>query len=437
LTSGIILNSAQQSPSEARLELVERLLGCEAPEPCAQAAVEWLAHHTRTRASACLAAMPEHPQRLSVLASHGPARAQWAGLELDDTAHPLAQVLGCHQPGWFPAGCGQPTLPLGQEGFFAVPLGRQASARVGLLLAALPGPELPADVAWLACCLGAQLSRLYESRLLQRLQALSSEFESRLQAVTTELAEQNERLRRQALQLEQACAARSQFLANVSHELRTPLNAMLGYTRMLLQGVSGELNPSQHRSVDRIDSNGRHLLQLINDILDITRIEAGRMPLHLGRFPLPALLREVLAELEPLIARSRLVVSVALAPGLPRLYSDRQKIKRIIINLLSNALKFTPQGSVRVCAEYHPAPGSFTVSVEDTGIGIRPEDQERIFEDFQQVDSSPTRAYGGTGLGLSISRRLAHMLEGRLTLHSAPGQGSTFTLHLPRRMRRP
>lgn len=435
MTSGIIQTSARQSPSEARLELVERLLGCEAPEPCAQAAVEWLARHTRARASACLAAMPEHPQRLCVLASHGAEGAQWAALELEDTAHPLAQVLGHHRPGWFPGGCGQGAL--GPEGFFAVPLGRPASAGVGLLLAALPGPELPADVAWLACCLGAQLSRLYESRLLRRLQGLSSELESRIQAVTTELAEQNERLRHQALQLEQAIAARSQFLANVSHELRTPLNAMLGYTRMLLQGVSGELNPAQHRSVDRIDSNGRHLLQLINDILDITRMEAGRMPLHLGRFPLPELVREVLAELEPLVARSRLAVSMALAPRLPRLYSDRQKVKQLLVNLLSNALKFTHQGSVRVSAEYHPAPRAFTVSVEDTGIGIRPEDQERIFEDFQQVDGSPTRAYGGTGLGLSISRRLAHMLGGRLTLHSALGQGSTFTLHLPRRMRRP
>lgn len=277
---------------------------------------------------------------------------------------------------------------------------------------------------------------LEKARLLERLKDVSTQLEARVQVATAELAEQNEKLRRQAIQLEQASAAKSQFLANMSHEFRTPLNAILGYTNMLLQGVSGELSASQKRNLTRIDSNGRHLLEVINEILDITRIEAGRMPLHLSDFALPELLQEVMAEMDPIIARSRLSVSTSLADKLPVAHSDRQKVKQIVLNLLSNALKFTHEGSVSVSAEYQAATSTFAIAVADTGIGIDTAYQEKIFEDFQQVDSSPTRAYGGTGLGLSICRRLATMLGGRVTLQSTPGQGSTFTLHFPRRARR-
>jgi signal transduction histidine kinase len=278
---------------------------------------------------------------------------------------------------------------------------------------------------------------LEKTRLLTQLQEASSELEAKVHAATAELAEQNEKLRRQALQLEQASAAKSQFLANMSHEFRTPLNAILGYTNMLLQGVSGEMTPQQKRNLQRIDSNGRHLLQVINEILDITRIEAGRMPLNLSDFELPELVQEVMAELDPIVARTRLAVSASLAPELPPLHSDRQKVKQIVLNLLSNSLKFTHEGSVQVIAHYELATSMVTVAVKDTGIGIAPEHQEKIFEDFQQVDSSPTRAYGGTGLGLSICRRLAAMMGGRVTVQSTLGQGSTFTLHLPRRTRSP
>ncbi|MCY1016251.1 PAS domain-containing sensor histidine kinase [Pyxidicoccus sp. MSG2] len=277
---------------------------------------------------------------------------------------------------------------------------------------------------------------LEKARLLERVKEVSSQLEARVQVATAELAEQNEKLRRQAIQLEQASAAKSQFLANMSHEFRTPLNAILGYTNMLLQGVSGELSPAQKRNLTRIDSNGRHLLEVINEILDITRIEAGRMPLHLSDFGIPELLQEVIAELDPIIARSKLAVSTELGARLPPVHSDRQKVKQIVLNLLSNALKFTHEGSVTVLAEYVTATSTLAISVQDTGIGIDTAYQEKIFEDFQQVDSSPTRAYGGTGLGLSICRRLATMLGGRVTLQSAPGQGSTFTLHFPRRARR-
>jgi signal transduction histidine kinase len=276
-----------------------------------------------------------------------------------------------------------------------------------------------------------------KARLLERLVTASTELEAKVHTATAELAEQNEKLRRQALQLEQASAAKSQFLANMSHEFRTPLNAILGYTNMLLQGVNGEMTTHQRRNLQRIDSNGRHLLQVINEILDITRIEAGRMPLNESEFKIPELFQEVIAEMDPIIARTKLAVSTALAPELPELHSDRQKVKQIVLNLLSNALKFTHKGSVQVSAAYELATSTVTLSVKDTGIGIAPEHLEKIFEDFQQVDNSPTRPYGGTGLGLSICRRLAAMMGGRVTVQSTLEQGSTFTLHLPRRMRRP
>src|SRR6218665_1992445 len=306
----------------------------------------------------------------------------------------------------------------------------------GLLLVARGGAELSPDVTWLATRLGAHLTRLYKGRQLTRLEAASSELAARVNAATEELATQNERLRRQAIQLEQASAAKSQFLANMSHELRTPLNAILGYTNMLLQGVNGELPPAQRRSLSRIDSNGRHLLEIINEILDITRIEAGRMPLHLSEFRLPELIQEVMAELDPIIVRSKLAVSAAVDPHLPAVHSDRQKVKQIVVNLLSNALKFTHEGSIKVKTSYEVATATLHISVTDTGIGIDPVHQEKIWEDFQQVDSSPTRAYGGTGLGLSICRRLVSMLDGRVGLESVVGRGSTFTLHLPQHARR-
>jgi signal transduction histidine kinase len=276
---------------------------------------------------------------------------------------------------------------------------------------------------------------LEKAALYDQVKRGSEELAVKVQQATAELAEQNELLRRQAIEVEQASAAKSQFLANVSHELRTPLNAILGYCNMLVQGVNGKMSQAQRRSLVRIDSNGRHLLEVINEILDITRIEAGRMPLHVSKVRVQELVDEVLAELEPIITRSRLPVLAELPPSLPVLDTDRQKVKQIVLNLLSNALKFTPQGSIRLTTRYNARLKELQISVQDTGIGIAPENQERVFEDFQQVDSSPTRPYGGTGLGLSICRRLADMLHGRITLESTLGVGSTFTLHLPRRAR--
>jgi signal transduction histidine kinase len=272
------------------------------------------------------------------------------------------------------------------------------------------------------------------NQLYEQLKLASEELEGKVRAATAELANQNELLRRQALELEQASAAKSQFLANVSHELRTPLNAILGYAAMTLQGVSGELTAPQRRNLSRIDANARHLLTLINEILDITRIEAGRMPIQVVSFNLPELVREVTTELEPIIAKSGLEIVCRLA-DIPTLKTDRQKVKQILVNLLSNALKFTQKGSITIKAQTH-ARHTVSIAVIDTGIGIPKADHVKIFEDFRQVDSTPRRAFGGTGLGLSICRRLTTMLRGTLKVESKLGHGSTFTLTLPTVLRR-
>ncbi|HEV8439217.1 MAG TPA: ATP-binding protein [Methylomirabilota bacterium] len=267
-------------------------------------------------------------------------------------------------------------------------------------------------------------------RLYEQLKAASGELEEKVRQATTELVRQNELLRRQQIQLEQASAAKSQFLANISHEFRTPLNAILGYTSMLLAGVSGEMMEEQVKDLTRVESNSKTLLSLINDILDISRIESGKVPVTIVAFPVPELVSEVMDELDPIIARSKLKVTTELDTRATIVRSDRQKVKQILLNFLSNALKFTHEGSITVIAGYKGS-GEVWLSVKDTGIGIAPEEQKKVFEDFHQVDSSPTREYGGTGLGLAICARLASVLGGRIALDSVPGSGSTFTLVLP------
>ena len=292
------------------------------------------------------------------------------------------------------------------------------------------------ELMWVVTILHDLTEAIEKARLYEQLKHASAELERKVQEATAELAEQNELLRRQHIALEQASALKSQFLANMSHEFRTPLNAILGYTHMLLNNVTGQVTDPQRKSLSRIDSNARHLLALINDILDITRIEAGRMPLNVTTFRVADLVHEVMSELEPIIRRSNLQVSSKLRGSVPSLRSDRQKVKQIVLNLLSNALKFTPAGAVTILASYDAKVRDVSIAVRDTGVGIGREDQAKVFEDFRQLDSSPARGYGGTGLGLSICRRLSQMLGGTIALESEPGKGSTFTLRLPARTRR-
>ncbi len=266
--------------------------------------------------------------------------------------------------------------------------------------------------------------------LYEQVKNHSEELRQRVREATKELAEQNELLRRQALELEQASAMKSQFLASMSHELRTPLNAIIGYNQILADGVAGPISAKQLEKLRRVDGNARQLLALINDLLDISRIEAGKMPVDRKHFQIPDLVDEVVEELEPLIHGSGLAFEVAIQPDLLPVCTDRQKVKQIVVNLLSNALKFTEQGSVRITGWNDPAGDRICIAVVDTGVGISLENQRLIFEAFAQARRS-SDAHRGTGLGLAISQRLAAVLGGEIRLESALNKGSIFTLILP------
>jgi GAF domain-containing protein/DNA-binding response OmpR family regulator/anti-sigma regulatory factor (Ser/Thr protein kinase) len=227
---------------------------------------------------------------------------------------------------------------------------------------------------------------------------------------------------------ERANEAKSTFLANMSHELRTPLNAIIGFTRIVQRKARGQLPEKQVDNLGKVLSSGEHLLNLINTILDIAKIEAGRMDLSFSKFPAGQLVEATVNTTQPLLKPGvNLMRDIAL--DLPLIHTDQDKLKQILLNLLSNSAKFTHKGSITVCAR--SGGDMLTVDVIDTGIGISAEALQRIFEEFQQADSSTTRQYGGTGLGLPISKHLAQLLGGDLTVQSIEGEGSTFTVTIP------
>jgi signal transduction histidine kinase len=235
-------------------------------------------------------------------------------------------------------------------------------------------------------------------------------------------------------QLEVASTHKSQFLANMSHELRTPLNAILGYTELILDQIYGEVPEKIRDVLDRVQQSGRHLLSLINDILDVSKIEAGQLMLALNDYSMRDVVYSVLTGVESLAAEKKLTLDVMVSPDLPLARGDERRIAQVLLNLVGNAIKFTEEGEVRVQAT--AADGEFVVSVSDTGPGIAEADQQKIFEEFQQADSSSTRKKGGTGLGLAIVKRIVEMHGGRVWVESILGKGSTFTFTLPVRVER-
>ncbi|MCC6196280.1 MAG: GAF domain-containing protein [Burkholderiales bacterium] len=254
-------------------------------------------------------------------------------------------------------------------------------------------------------------------------------------ATQSAIAIQNARLFREiqhkSRELESASRHKSEFLANMSHELRTPLNAIIGFSEVLGERLFGELNDKQGEYVADIADSGRHLLSLINDILDLSKIEAGRMELEPADFDLPKAIGQALSLVRERAERRAIEVSLAVDPAVTTIRADERKVKQVILNLLSNALKFTPQGGrITVAAVSHP--DKVEVSVRDTGVGIAPEDHEKVFEEFRQVGTSEARTEG-TGLGLAISRKFIELHGGKLWVASGLGKGSTFTFSLPRR----
>ena len=233
-------------------------------------------------------------------------------------------------------------------------------------------------------------------------------------------------------QAEEANRTKSKFLANMSHELRTPLNAVIGITEMLKEDAEDLGQNDFLEPLDRIHRAGNHLLHLINEILDLSKIEAGRLELHIEEVDVGALIQDVATTAEALAARNGNRFEVRCPADVGTMHTEPMRVRQIILNLLSNACKFTEKGEVTLTVERDRPDGAwFTFTVADTGIGMTAEQMAKVFEEFSQADSSTTRRYGGTGLGLAISRRLCHLLGGSIAVDSTPGVGSTFTVRLP------
>ncbi|HEU0054685.1 MAG TPA: ATP-binding protein, partial [Longimicrobium sp.] len=267
------------------------------------------------------------------------------------------------------------------------------------------------------------------ARLATELGRLNEVLEERIRDAVAELRARNAELEWQRRELERAYRLKSEFLASMSHELRTPINALLGYTALMRDRIYGDLTQRQEESLARMQNASEHLLELVNDILDLAKIEAGKMPVHVEEVDLAELLNEASLAIEPLVRQKKLSFASDIPADLPRLRTDRTRVKQIVLNLLSNAVKFTHDGEVRVAAR--AVDGAVEVDVADTGIGIAATDLETIWDDFRQVDQSSTREYGGTGLGLSIVRKLLGLLGGSVRVESEVGKGSVFTITLP------
>lgn len=262
--------------------------------------------------------------------------------------------------------------------------------------------------------------------------AAFNEMTAAIQKREADLVEQAKELRIATAKAKESARVKGEFLANVSHELRTPLNAIIGFSDMLMAGMSGPLNEKQTHKLERLKENGKRLLALINDLLDLTRIEAGRLEMVENPFSPRALAERMTAQMESLALESKLNFETVISPAIPdTLYGDEKRIEQVVVNLLSNAFKFTKEGSVTLNINTNPADHTWNIEVTDTGIGIPPHAINVIFEEFRQVDGSYSRAYKGSGLGLSITRNIVRMMGGKISVKSAIDSGSTFTVTLP------
>jgi signal transduction histidine kinase len=230
-------------------------------------------------------------------------------------------------------------------------------------------------------------------------------------------------------QLEAASRHKSQFLANMSHELRTPLNAIIGFTRLVLRKTEGQIAPLQTDNLQKVLVSSEHLLNLINGVLDLSKVEAGRMEVFAETFKLDEIVRVAVSTVEPMLKDGRVRLKTEIAPEMPPLRTDRDKLRQSLLNLLSNAAKFTEKGEIKVSA--WPENGSLKLVVADTGIGMTPEALKVVFDEFRQADMSTTRKYGGTGLGLALVKKFVELMGGDIAAESEAGKGSKFTITMP------
>jgi len=281
--------------------------------------------------------------------------------------------------------------------------------------------------------IGLLSAYFHDQRELTDTQARALRTIARLVSVANENADLVGELRVNNLQLERANRLKSEFLASVSHELRTPMNAIIGYTKLMLDGLDGEMTAQQQTDLFRVAQAADNLLGLINGLLDLAKIEAGKMELNIEEVNITDVTDEALELVRPHADEKGLHVRSLIPQGLPHVWADRARVRQVLANMLANAVKFTERGMVSVAAT--AAEGWVTVSVSDTGVGISPEAQAYVFDEFRQADSSTTRRYGGTGLGLAISKRLVTLHGGRIWVDSEIGRGSTFHFTLPIRVR--
>ncbi|HEY8825870.1 MAG TPA: ATP-binding protein [Candidatus Limnocylindria bacterium] len=281
--------------------------------------------------------------------------------------------------------------------------------------------------------IGLLSAYFHDQRELTDTQARALRTIARLVSVANENADLVGELRVNNLQLERANRLKSEFLASVSHELRTPMNAIIGYTKLMLDGLDGEMTAQQQTDLFRVAQAADNLLGLINGLLDLAKIEAGKMELNIEEVNISEVTDEALELVRPHADEKGLQVRAVIPQGLANVWADRARVRQVLANMLANAVKFTERGTVSVSAT--AAEGWVTVSVADTGVGISPEAQAYVFDEFRQADSSTTRRYGGTGLGLAISKRLVTLHGGRIWVDSEVGRGSTFHFTLPIRVR--
>jgi signal transduction histidine kinase/DNA-binding response OmpR family regulator len=308
-----------------------------------------------------------------------------------------------------------------QAGF----LGLRASMR-------LPNPAFQATDAFVTEQRG-RIQGLSREELMVEIQQKNRELEQHSAALEETVAQRTEQLKQAMEAAEDASRAKSGFLANMSHELRTPMNAIIGYAEMLMEDAEDEGNEAAAGDLKKIHSAGKHLLALINDVLDLSKIEAGRMDLYLESFEVSAMVDEVVSTIDALMQKNENTLKVEVDATLGTMRADVTKVRQALFNLLSNAAKFTHQGEVGlvVRGEHEDGVEWVRMSVSDSGIGIPPEKIDQVFEEFSQADETTTRDYGGTGLGLPISRRFCQLMGGDITVESTVGEGSTFTIRLP------